>query len=657
MEIIINGKIACLKKNTSFEYIAENPLFTGSDSYSLTITFPLRGCPQNIAIFGHLYRQDVVKKKVVFDCEIRDKQFYKAGCITVTQISEVEVKTLFLEGRSEQNFSDTFDNIYLNQLNLGYPTSSPSELSAAESWASDYPTADYIALPWVNNTSGNLQNTVEKDADGNFKWASGLGKLSFQPYLLYILKKICGVLGYSGSFSAINNSYWKHLLICNTLPVAWSQANFAAALPHWSLTEFFEQLELLMGGEFSINHKAKTIKFEFTHKIAHNTASVKIDKVINKYSVDVTQDNKSDYIATRNLAYSDNDNRFWAFKSCQWYINKYKDGAKVYNKLSDLLNDVKSLKESGIYISDNGRGNTTKSYVRGYPVSSDGNRLFYAKDVDTYFIMYCYKSEFYESTHVKITNTDYKWYKYYNRLMPVNQFGKYIFDKKADDVELNIVPAWIDDTDADLGPCLFLECGEMGSTVSWTSDDSSSSEGTVSGNTGSRMGGTRSGSFDGYRGDSEYRRTMSDVDYDGGALAQGYAGRLIQNGDQEKNDAYFDKLYVGFWDGVIRKPGLLPRPMVDTVEVDDDFTAVTTSYSLRINKKKGTDAQGIPYKYTYDIDNKKKYTFSFLATDIPDPRALFYIEGSRYICEKITATFHESTGKSLLLKGVFYRVI
>ena len=42
---------------------------------------------------------------------------------------------------------------------------------------------------------------------------------------------------------------------------------------------------------------------------------------------------------------------------------------------------------------------------------------------------------------------------------------------------------------------------------------------------------------------------------------------------------------------------------------------------------------------------------------IPAPQAMFYIEGSRYICEKITATFHESTGKSQLLRGVFYRII
>ena len=122
MEIIINGKQAVLKKNTSFEYISENSLFTGSDSYTLTITFPLKDCPENVAIFGHIHRQDVEKAKVVFDCDIRDKSFFKSGSITITQISETEVKTQFLEGRSEQNFDDTFDDIYLNQLNLGYAT-------------------------------------------------------------------------------------------------------------------------------------------------------------------------------------------------------------------------------------------------------------------------------------------------------------------------------------------------------------------------------------------------------------------------------------------------------------------------------------------------------------------------------------------------------
>ena len=37
-------------------------------------------------------------------------------------------------------------------------------------------------------------------------------------------------MGYTGYFEAIENSQWKHLVICNTLPAAWSAWNFAIAL-------------------------------------------------------------------------------------------------------------------------------------------------------------------------------------------------------------------------------------------------------------------------------------------------------------------------------------------------------------------------------------------------------------------------------------------
>ena len=661
MEIIINGKQAYLKKNTSFEYISENPLFTGSDSYTLTITFPLKDCPQNIAIFGHLYRQDVVKNKVVFDCDIRDKDFFKSGSIVITQISEVEVKTQFLEGRSEQNFDDTFDDVYLNQLNLGYPSSeqrNPSYMTAERAWDVGYPSRKWVPLPWVNNTSGNIQNEVEKDANGQFKWASGLKTLTFQPYLLHILNKICQVMGYKGYFEEIEKSQWKYLVICNTLPAAWSAWNFAIALPHWSLTEFFEELEKLMKGEFSINHKAKAITFEFSHKMAHKTKDVHIEKVVNKYTVEVSRENKSDYVGATNLAYVENDDRMWAYKSCQWYIDEHKDEAHEYDTLQQLLAYARTQKECGVETRSNGRGWTSTSYSRGYPRGSEAHGLFYAKDVDTYFIFWCYKSELVDSTHIYSQDMDYHWYKYTNRLIPVNQFGRKVIDKDAEDVEMNIVPVWLDYTDEGMGTCIFLECGEMGSAVSWTTEtdedgNTTSNGSTTSGNGYGRGGGSRSGST----GIGSYE--VDETDYNSGALAQTTTGKAIAKGEQEKSDAYFDKLYVGFWlDRNTNVHGGLPHPMVDKVEINDDFSYNYCSYSLRINKEQEKDKDGIPLKYTYDIDNKKKYTFSFLSDKIPDPRALFYIEGSKYVCEKITATFHEGKqGRSQLLKGVFYKLI
>ena len=66
--------------------------------------------------------------------------------------------------------------------------------------------------------------------------------------------------------------------------------------------------------------------------------------------------------------------------------------------------------------------------------------------------------------------------------------------------------------------------------------------------------------------------------------------------------------------------------------------------SLRFD---GQDAIRYP---AYDAELKQKYTFSFLADRIPNPRAIFHIDGFRYICEKITATFTEY-GMSRKMKG------
>lgn len=50
MQIYVNDKLADLKKGTSFEYVSENRMFSGSDGHTLTITFPLKDCSQNLDI-------------------------------------------------------------------------------------------------------------------------------------------------------------------------------------------------------------------------------------------------------------------------------------------------------------------------------------------------------------------------------------------------------------------------------------------------------------------------------------------------------------------------------------------------------------------------------------------------------------------------------
>lgn len=651
MQIIINGMLAVLKKNTSFDYVTENYLFTGSDGYTLSITFPLKDCLQNMAIFGWMTRKDVDKNNIIFDCWIRDKNFSKVGAITITEITELEVKAQFLEGRSVQNFDNSFDEIYINELRLGYPTElRPSQITPANAWK-QYPLCYAVALPWVNNTSGNMQN-VPKYQNGQWSWYDDR-LLSFQPYLLHILENICTAIGYTGNFSAIENSEMRYLLICNTLPSAWEAFDYAYALPHWTLTEFFEEMGNFLFGEFVIDHAAQTIDFHFTKSIIESTNPVRIEKVVNAYTVNVSRDKDCDYVGVKNIKYADNDNRFWAYRSCAWYIRENKANAEVFNTLADLLDYAEQFKESGYYEGEGSRSGDL--YIRGYKADSEAHKLFYAKDVAMYFIMFCYDAELLKTS--TFHDQEFNWYKYYNRLEPINQFGVLEYDKEADELEMSVVPAWIDDTDEEYGPCLFLECGEMGSIVSMEEDDdgeggTESTVATPSGTFGGAGGTAASGRPN--SGINERRASNADVDetdYNAGALAQAKTGKAIEKGERQQSDEYFDCIYMGYWDGTNRNTGKVPYPFTFPIVTNNDFTRVDFPYSLSLERQTSYyDRKGIN-----KIDGKKKYNFSWLSDTIPDVRAVFNIHGKKYLCEKITAQFTER-GMSQLLKGVFYRV-
>ena len=122
-------------------------------------------------------------------------------------------------------------------------------------------------------------------------------------------------------------------------------------------------------------------------------------------------------------------------------------------------------------------------------------------------------------------------------------------------------------------------------------------------------------------------------------------------GEQTKKAEYYDRIYVGWWDGALSSDGKLPHPFVEDVEIADDWTNFrNVHFSLRINNQLLNRRRVV-----HAINPKVKKTFKFIADTIPNPRAVFFIKGKKYLCEKITATFTEQ-GMSQLLKGVFYPI-
>lgn len=638
MKILIDHREAKLKSGTSFQFIAENRSFTGSDSYTLAMEFPLAGCAENTAIFGHLHRTDVEVGKVVFDCEIIDRAFYKAGVATVTELSETMVKTQFLEGRSVQNYEDTFDDIYINELDLGeLPATAKDNAAPEDCWRVERPEEDCVALPWVNDDTGNIQNEVAYDGTtGKYAWVkaegtSSLGNVAWQVYLVRVARSVFEAMGYTVDFAAWESSPYRYLLVCNTLPAAWNRRQIAYVLPRWSVTEFIGQLELLLNAELDVDHKARHVAFAFAEDTLSGIAPVKLEKVADAFTAEVSQKSETEYASEQNLAYADAGHALSLYYDCEWYIRKYGGKALAYDTLAELTEKAKTLQTAGVR-----QSGTRTSYSRGYASTSDGNKLFYAKDVDTYFIMKCYKATL--ATTDPFGNS---WYEYHFALCPVNVFGKLIVDEESEDEaeELGMLPVCIDDTSDELGQCMFLSPASF-SSVSIT----------VDGETGetTTSGGRTFGSSSASAGSSSL--TLDSDYYNAGGLAYSGAGYTIKRGEEEKSGEYYSHIFLGFWDGVNRCKGYLPRPVIDRVAVNRDFSFFLTDYSLRINERAAGGTAGVRR-----IVSRRKYNFSFLADDIPTPRAVFHIKGRRFLCEKLTATFTER-GMSQLIKGVFYLV-
>lgn len=592
MQIYINNKLATLKVGTSFEYISENRLFSGSDGYSLTITFPLRDSTQNQAIFGHINRMDVSAQNLVFECEIRDKSFCKYGCITITEINEAEVKTQFLDGRSADNFEQRWDKIYINEMNLGKPSiTSKANMTTAKAWGGLDIGMNAVALPWVNDASGNIQNKAVY-ANGSYSWDSETLGLSWQPYLIYITKRICEQMGYSYDFSKWESTEeYKYLLICNSLPYSWYMPSYAEALPHWTVEEYFSKLEMFMNCEFNFDHRAKSVAFNFTQDILKAKTTVVLENLISEHSTEVKVENdKCEYFEAKNLVYKDCDHNMWKFYSCDWFIKSWKDSAVKYSTLNELLSDNKWL---ATWSGSNKRG-------------SNMNKLLYAYDCDCYFVIRAVSRTF-KGTNVFGNNV----YEYQCVVQPINLLGGRIVND-ADDAtqeEIEFVPARIDFTDSTYGRCLFL-------------------------------------SFSGYD-ESEGTNIDRNSDYFYNTITV-YS---LEAGEAEKKSEYYDRIYIGWWDGALTPDGKLPHPWVENIDIKDDWSNFSYKhFSLRLN---GTYLN--KNRIAYDINPKQKTTFKFLSNTIPDVRSLFIIRGKRYICEKLTSTFTEQ-GISQLIKGIFYPI-
>ncbi len=227
-------------------------------------------------------------------------------------------------------------------------------------------------------------------------------------------------------------------------------------------------------------------------------------------------------------------------------------------------------------------------------------------------------------------------------MLPLNSFGDRISDVEnwEDKEDIDIVPAWIDDTmTADdgsyKGEVVFMDMG--------TTDNASSSGECYT-----------------------YGRRPNATTVPMSTLLQPSLIDSIKAGDNDSDNS-ISYLQVGFWFGNYQQfAPYLPHPFLDRFDTKVEWSVVDQhvqhtwtridcghDVSLRLNNNRY--GQGKLLAEAIEIESHRKYEFSFLSDTLPDVRAVFIIRGKKYLCAQIKTDINQN-GMSQLKKGTFYRI-
>lgn len=522
IQVFINGLPAVVREDAEINYIAENSMFSDSEGYSLSIEFPVAGCAENIRIFGHICRKDVDKPAALMRCSIMAGSFSRTGSLSVVDVSEKVVKAQFLEGVNPEEEKLIVDDTLISDLDLGeYPESDPENISVADAVAG---TGDEVCYPWYNmaaDVPNNLfwiNRSAAQSGEIKFTWQPDITrKLSWQPYLLTIVRRILDGVRYSYDLSALEESEWKDVIICNTLPGVWGLTKYADALPQWTVAKFFQNLGITLHGSFIFDHSRKMVSFRPYSDI--NNRFVILDRVVDQYTASVSRDDEedADFLPIRKFKYKDQDCTVWKYLFAP-YIRKARWNRQTFDSFIDM-------KEA------------TKFY----------GTLNYVKDLQTWFVFRCfwtnsrYSQLFYDGHSLTNPMLSYK------DFQPVDVFSPPNYDKDDSYEDLEIMPVMVDMVA--YGKMFWLPGFEINSE-----DETDFGDPNVSGVDSSL-----------YPLDGSVHK-WSEI-----PAGQTNVARDIENRTDETDDAFFSEILLG---KVSPNPLYHPYPIVDT---DVDFHNVVAS--------------------------------------------------------------------------------
>lgn len=292
IHIYLNNTEVYPEKDTSIKITRENPVLTGSGSYTLDVNIPL-SYSDNKKFFGALDRIETLKEYKTYSAELRDdNRTLLIGTAVLTKVTESAASVQILAGNSNVRFWNNADTQFIDQYDLNTDGGVDIVTDWLNRWgfvrldATAYD--DWAGVQWMKQgltyaqaaafwgvegkfTAAPFIDSGKEDVEGaspTYRWGNFTKKNarnnSYQfmfktphPNLLYVVRKLCELRGYAVDLSYLQNTWAKDIYIASAIPTT----SIAMTLPHWSVKEFFDQFCKLFNVTMMFDDVKMTMSF------------------------------------------------------------------------------------------------------------------------------------------------------------------------------------------------------------------------------------------------------------------------------------------------------------------------------------------------------------------------------------------------------------
>lgn len=326
-QLYIDGKPAVIKSGSSFKFYRENIYFTEAEDYTLDVTLPLQGCPENLDIFTAIHRPEMslvhlIGKKYPF--HFISPPLDISGSAIVTEINEKEVKVQLLAGATGLDLETIGKDIYIDELDLGkaFDITHPGISVYDGAIRTGFYGAQVGSIKAIYESNPNKcvffpvyseeSEIIVNKHDASFHQRNGFlysmaqtfDKFSAQPYLLLIIERVLNAIGYElNPDNAIAQSWQRNIFIVNGR----NEFKYANILPHWTVNEFLKEVSLFCGVYFTLEGDVVNA-IRKSDYYTNNNEYVHIEDVIDEFTLDVEDvEEGSQDTVTGNVAYDFDD--------------------------------------------------------------------------------------------------------------------------------------------------------------------------------------------------------------------------------------------------------------------------------------------------------------------------------------------------------------